>query len=108
MIENNSKKNDGLILLIILIFYLITLKTLFVVYLIFPLIVFYYSKSKLLLLKNKIFIIMGRPKKSIEEKKVKVSSSLDKDLYNKIKTDNFKPSRMIEKLVRDYYGNQSL
>ena len=58
--------------------------------------------------KNKIFIIMGRPKKSIEEKKVKVSISLDRDLYNKIKTDNFKPSRMIEKLVRDYYGNQNL
>jgi hypothetical protein len=51
---------------------------------------------------------MGRPKKSVEEKKVKVSISLDRDLYDKIKLDNFKPSRMIEKLVRDYYGNQSL
>jgi len=53
-IENNVKKNDGLIVLIVLIFYLITLKTLFVVYLIFPLIVFYFSKSKLLLLKNNL------------------------------------------------------
>jgi hypothetical protein len=53
--ENYSKKNDSLILLIILIFYLITLKVLFVVYLIFPLILIYFSKSKLLLLKNNLF-----------------------------------------------------
>jgi hypothetical protein len=53
-VENNVKKNDSLILLIVLIVYLITLKTLFVVYLIFPLIVFYYSKTKLLLLKNNL------------------------------------------------------
>jgi len=51
---------------------------------------------------------MGRPKKSVDEKKVKVSISLDRNLYDKIKLDNFKPSRMIEKLVREYYGNQSL
>ena len=52
--ENYSKKNDALILLTVLIFYLITLKTLFVVYLIFPFIIIYYSKSKLLLLKNNL------------------------------------------------------
>lgn len=51
---------------------------------------------------------MGRPKKTIDEKKIKVSISLDKDLYNKIKMDNFKPSRIIEKLVREYYGNKDL
>jgi len=51
---------------------------------------------------------MGRPKKSVDEKKVKVSISLDRNLYDKIKLDNFKPSRMIEKLVREHYGNQSL
>ena len=52
--QNYNKKNDSLILLIILIFYLITLKILFVVYLIFPLVIIYYSKSKLLLLKNNL------------------------------------------------------
>lgn len=62
----------------------------------------------LLLLKIKIFIIMGRPKKTTDEKKIKVSISLDKNLYNKIKMDNFKPSRIIEKLVREYYGNKSM
>ena len=61
-----------------------------------------------LLQKTDIFIIMGRPKKTIDEKKIKVSISLDKDLYNKIKMDNFKPSRIIEKLVREYYGNKSV
>lgn len=47
---------------------------------------------------------MGRPKKKIEEKKVKVSISLDRKLFNKIKIDNFKPSHIIEKLIREYYG----
>jgi hypothetical protein len=51
---------------------------------------------------------MGRPKKITDEKKIKVSISLDKNLYNKIKSDNFKPSRIIEKLVREYYGNKDL
>lgn len=67
-----------------------------------------FDKKKLLLLKNKIFIIMGRPKKTIDEKKVKVSISLDRNLYNKIKLDNLKPSRIIEKLVKEYYGNKDL
>ena len=67
-----------------------------------------YFIKKLLLLKNKIFIIMGRPKKTTEEKKVKVSISLDRNLYNKIKLDNLKPSRIIEKLVMEYYGNKNL
>lgn len=62
----------------------------------------------LLLIKNEIFIIMGRPKKTTEEKKIKVSVSIDRDLYKKIKSDNFKPSRIIEKLVREYYGNKNL
>lgn len=51
---------------------------------------------------------MGRPKKTTEEKKVKVSISLDRNLYNKIKLDNLKPSRIIEKLVMEYYGNKNL
>lgn len=52
--EKKFINNTSLSLLIILIFYLITLKVLFIVYLIFPLIVFYYSKSRLLLLKNNL------------------------------------------------------
>jgi hypothetical protein len=51
---------------------------------------------------------MGRPKKTSEEKKIKVSISLSRDLYEKIKLDNLKPSRIIEKLVKEYYGNKDL
>jgi len=51
---------------------------------------------------------MGRPKKLTEEKKVKVSISLDRKLYYKIKSDNLMPSRIIEKLVEEYYGNKNL
>jgi hypothetical protein len=51
---------------------------------------------------------MGRPKKTTDEKKIKVSISLDKNLYDKIKLDNLKPSRIIEKLVREFYGNKGL
>jgi hypothetical protein len=61
---------------------------------------------KILLLQQiKIFINMGRPKKNIIDKKIKVSISLDRNLYDKIKLDNLKPSRIIEKLIREYYGN---
>jgi hypothetical protein len=48
---------------------------------------------------------MGRPKKNTNDKKIKVSISLDRELYDKIKSDKFKPSRIIEKLVREYYDN---
>ena len=62
----------------------------------------------LLLPKTEIFIIMGRPKKKETEKKVKVSISLDRKLYEKMKIEELKPSRIIEKLVRDYYGKKDL
>jgi hypothetical protein len=48
---------------------------------------------------------MGRPKKNTEQKKVKVSITLDRELFNKIKLDNLKPSRILEKLLKEYYGN---
>jgi hypothetical protein len=51
---------------------------------------------------------MGRPKKPTDEKKIKVSISLDRKLYFRIKVDNLKPSRIIEKLVEDYYGTKDL
>lgn len=59
-------------------------------------------------IKNYIFIIMGRLKKNKEEKKVKVSISLDRILYDKIKEEKIMVSRIIEKLVREYYGNKNL
>jgi hypothetical protein len=60
-----------------------------------------------LLLKNLIFIYiyMGRPIKTQEEKKIKIGISIDRELYKKIKDENLKPSRIIEKLLREHYGN---
>ena len=51
---------------------------------------------------------MGRLKKNKEEKKVKVSISLDRILYDKIKEEKIMVSRIIEKLIREYYGNKDL
>lgn len=51
---------------------------------------------------------MGRPKKNKEEKKIKVSISLDRELYFKIKEEKIMASRIIEKLIRNYYGNKGL
>ena len=51
---------------------------------------------------------MGRKQKLSEEKKIKVIISLDRELYYLIKQDKLIPSRIIEKLVREYYGNKNL
>ena len=48
---------------------------------------------------------MGRPIKLQEEKKIKIGISISKELYKKIKDENLKPSRVIEQLLREYYGN---
>lgn len=51
---------------------------------------------------------MGRPIKDYNEKKIKISISLDKGIYYKIKTNGEKPSRIIEKLLKEYYDNKDL
>jgi hypothetical protein len=51
---------------------------------------------------------MGRKKKLDVDKKIKVSISLNKEIYNKIKKDNFMPSRIIEKLLMEYYKDKNL
>lgn len=51
---------------------------------------------------------MGRPKKNEKDKKIKVSVSMDRQLLKLIKDDGFKPSRIINKLVKEYYGNKDL
>lgn len=51
---------------------------------------------------------MGRPKKDYNDTKIKISISLDRGIYYKIKEDNEKPSRIIEKLLKEYYGNKNL
>lgn len=51
---------------------------------------------------------MGRPKKEENDKKIKIGITIDRELYSLIKKDNLKPSRIIENLVREYYGNKDL
>ena len=51
---------------------------------------------------------MGRPKIKQEDRKIKFGISLDPKLYQKIKEDGHKVSTLLEKLVREYYGNKNL
>jgi len=51
---------------------------------------------------------MGRPKKEETDKKIKIGITIDRELYSLIKKDNLKPSRIIEKLIRGYYGDKNL
>jgi hypothetical protein len=51
---------------------------------------------------------MGRPKIKDCDKKLKFGISLDPKLYQKIKEDGFRVSTLIEKLIRDYYGDKKM
>jgi hypothetical protein len=51
---------------------------------------------------------MGRPKKEENDKKIKIGITIDRQLYCQIKKDKLIPSRIIEKLVKEYYGNKNL
>jgi hypothetical protein len=51
---------------------------------------------------------MGRKLKLEIEKKIKISISLDRKLYNLIKESNDKPSQVLEKLLKEYYDDKNL
>lgn len=51
---------------------------------------------------------MGRPSKDYNDKKINISVSIDKSVYYLMKSKGEKPSRIIQKLLDEYYGNQSL
>ena len=51
---------------------------------------------------------MGRPKKNENDKQIKIGITIDRELYRLIKKDKLIPSRIIEKLVREYYGDKNL
>lgn len=51
---------------------------------------------------------MGRKKKEVEDKKIKIGISIDRKLYNLLSNDNNKISRIIEKIIKEYYGNKTL
>jgi hypothetical protein len=46
--------------------------------------------------------------KTLAEKKVKISITLSPDLDKKMEDELTNKSRLIEKLLREYYGNKNL
>lgn len=55
----------------------------------------------------RIFIYMGELKKT-KEKKVKISITICPDLDKRMEGDLINKSRLIEKLIREYYDNKNL
>ena len=48
---------------------------------------------------------MGRPKKEERDKKVKYGISIDKYLFDKMRSENISISKFIQNLVKEYYEN---
>jgi hypothetical protein len=51
---------------------------------------------------------MGRPKKQIQERKVKFGISLDRTLFDKMVQQKIKKSALINTLLKTYYDNKNL
>jgi ribosomal protein S16 len=51
---------------------------------------------------------MGRPKKEEKDKKVKVGISMDRTLYLELMKNGGKLSQIVEKIIKEYYGNKNL
>jgi hypothetical protein len=51
---------------------------------------------------------MGRPKKTEEDKKIKIAISVDRSLVYKLKEDNINPSKFFDKKLKEHYGKKDL
>ena len=51
---------------------------------------------------------MGRKLKKEEDRKMKFGISLDRKIFNRMVSDKIMKSRLIEKLLKEYYGNKGL
>ena len=51
---------------------------------------------------------MGRKSKLEEDKKVKFGISLDPKLFNRMVKEKTNKSRLLEKLLREYYANKDM
>ena len=51
---------------------------------------------------------IGRPKKDEKDKKVKYGISIDKHLFDKMKTENNSISKFIQNLVKEYYEKKKI
>jgi hypothetical protein len=52
--------------------------------------------------------MMGRPKKKKEDHRVKFGISIDPKLFDLLSSENISKSKIIENLVKDYYGKKNL
>ena len=51
---------------------------------------------------------MARPTKLEEDRKVKFGISLDPNLFNRMVKEKTNKSRLLEKLLREYYANKDM
>ena len=51
---------------------------------------------------------MGRKLKLVEDRKVKFGISLDPRLFNRMVKEKTNKSRLLEKLLRNYYDNKDM
>lgn len=51
---------------------------------------------------------IGRPLKNDSDKKIKYGISIDKYLFDKMKSDGISVSKLIQKLVKEYYEKKEL
>jgi hypothetical protein len=51
---------------------------------------------------------MGRKLMEEKERKIKFGISLDRKIFNRMVDEKTNKSRLIEKLLKEYYGNKNL
>jgi hypothetical protein len=51
---------------------------------------------------------MARPTKLEEDRKVKFGISLDRNLFDRMVNDKVKKSTLINRLLKEYYGNKDM
>ncbi len=51
---------------------------------------------------------MGRKLKKPEDRKIKFGISLDRKIFNRMANEKIMKSRLIEKLLKEYYGNKDM
>jgi hypothetical protein len=51
---------------------------------------------------------MGRKSKLEQDKKIKFGISLDRQIFNQMVKDKVMKSRLIEKLLKEYYGKKNM
>ncbi len=49
-----------------------------------------------------------KPRKNEEDKKIKFAISLDRKLFKRMDNEMINKSRLIENLLKEYYGNKDL